>query len=60
MKGKVLHKRENKKIYLNIIKRRIGMVNYAKQTVEYTINYLLMKEQKKDEIYESYNKGKIM
>lgn len=56
--GKVLHKRQIKKHYHNLVRRRIAAINTAKQIVEYTTNYILMQEQKHDLHYEPYNDGK--
>ncbi|MDQ0361609.1 hypothetical protein [Breznakia pachnodae] len=42
--GKVLHKRQCKKSYHPLIRRRLSSINYAKQTIEYTTNWLLKRE----------------
>lgn len=57
-KGKVLHKKQNKKEYPNIIKRRIGMINYAKDVIMTITNYLLQEECKSDVIYTPPNEAK--
>lgn len=53
--GKRLHKTTNKPTYHRYVKRRIAAINYAKQCVEYMINYLLQNECEKDVIYHPYN-----
>lgn len=58
VKGKVLHKRQNKATYANIVKRRIGMINYAKQTIEYTTNFLLQKEMESSSVLDRFNSEK--
>lgn len=57
-KGKILHKRQNKPTYPNVIRRRIGMINYAKETVQYTINFLLQHELEFDNVLAPFNEGK--
>ncbi len=56
--GKVLHKRQIKKTYHNLIRRRIAAINTAKQIVEYTTNYILLEEQKNDRVFQPYNYAK--
>jgi hypothetical protein len=56
--GKILYKRQNKPTYANVIRRRIGMINYAKEVVQYTINFLLQHEINYDKIIDHFNPGK--
>ena len=56
--GKILYKRQNKPTYANVIRRRIGMINYAKEVVQYTINFLLQHEQTYDKVIDHFNPGK--
>lgn len=56
--GKILYKRQNKPTYANVIRRRIGMINYAKETIQYTINFLLQHEITYDKIIDHFNPGK--
>ncbi len=56
--GKVLHKRQIKKTYHNLVRRRIAAINTAKQVIEYTTNYILMQEKKNDTYCEPYNNAK--
>lgn len=57
-KGKRLHKTECKAEYHRYVRRRISALNFAKQTIEYTINYLLKKFCADDIVYEHYNDAK--
>lgn len=56
--GKRLHKTRNKPEYHRYVKRRIAALNYAKQVIEYTTNYLLQSECEHDVEYQPYNHGK--
>lgn len=56
--GKLLYKRQNKEEYCNIVRRRIGMINYAKETIPYTINLLLQHELTHDTVYEHFREEK--
>lgn len=57
-KGKRLHKTNCRPEYHRFVRRRISSINYAKQVVEYTTNYLLKEACKKDIIMQPYNEGK--
>ena len=57
-KGKRLHKTECKPEYHRYVRRRIAAINFAKQTIEYTTNFLLNKACKGDIVYEPYNGAK--
>lgn len=57
-KGKRLHKTECKPEYHRYVRRRISAINFAKQTVEYTTNYLLKKFCMDDIVYTPYNTAK--
>ena len=56
--GKRLHKTNNKPEYHRYVRRRISALNYAKQVIEYTTNYLLNKACQNDISYIPYNEGK--
>ena len=44
--------------YHRFVRRRIAALNYAKQTIEYMLNYFLQLEEDKDKIYEKFIEGK--
>ncbi|MEG2684797.1 MAG: hypothetical protein RR929_01905 [Erysipelotrichaceae bacterium] len=50
IKGVYIHKRQNKKEYHNVIRRRIAMINYAKDVITSTSNLMLMKEDRNNTI----------
>ncbi|MFV0380926.1 MAG: hypothetical protein ACK5KR_01625 [Breznakia sp.] len=56
-KGKIIYKRCNKIEYCNVVRRRIGMINYAKETIQYTVNFMLHHEQKHTEVITSFKDG---
>lgn len=56
--GKRLHKTNCKPEYHRFVRRRISSINYAKQVIEYTTNYMLKEACKNDIIYQPYNEGK--
>ena len=57
-KGKRLHKTECKPEYHRYVRRRIAALNFAKQTIEYTTNYLLKKFCAEDIVFTHYNEAK--
>ena len=56
--GKRLHKTESKPEYHRYVRRRIAALNFAKQTIEYTTNYLLKKFCAEDIVFTHYNEAK--
>lgn len=57
-KGKRLHKTACKPEYHHYVRRRIAALNFAKQTIEYTTNYLLKKFCAEDIVFTHYNEAK--